>query len=973
MWETQKFLLDSLIFDEIESRYDTIKPALSQTCVWFPQSRNYLAWQDPAEYASHHGFLWISGKPGAGKSTMMKFLFAQMQNVSASNPGTAVVAFFFNARGVELEKSTEGMYRSLLFHILKAFPDLACVLGFRAQQELITWTLSKLQKAFRTVVENLGHRRLTCFIDALDECDEGQIKDMVEILEDLGNAAFQNATQFYACLSSRHYPHVRIQPCLRTVLEQQAGHSRDIEAYVHSKLRSKTSGAAVNEVASIILSKAAGVFIWVVLVVETLRDAFARGDVLFIKRQVQELPSELSKLFATIISRDAVNMDRFLLCVQWILFAERPLTREEFFFALHSGINPEPETLMAWDPNYITTEYMELFVLSSSKGLAELTKASVPTVQFIHESVRDFFLKDAGIEKLWPGSSQGQDFAATSHDRLRTCCEFYTKADTSTILPARISVVDAPLAIVLPLQATISKSFPFLEYANTYIFAHANSGFSTRTSQEEFLRRYDLSSWLRVHILFENVGGCRHSLAAGHVYLFAENNWTELLGVALQMSLPTESPQETWKHPILVAAANDHESALGLLLATAPRSRDTSGRTPLSYAAEHNFLQVAKKLLDNMPEEALKPDLSGRSPLSYAIKSGHNDLAELLITATNDTYTEVKDADGRTPLSHAAELGARDLIPVLTDLPGVDINARDKEGGTPLAWAAAAGQLHVVRCMKDLDGAMINSQDNRGRTPLAWAVLSRDLLVVRDLATISGIQVNLQDSDGRTPLSLAAESGEPHIVNCLLGVGDIIADLSDMNGRTPLSWAVTRSSNWDTVQTLLAEEGVNVNLQDYYGHSPLFWAAKGGDRDMFGRLLSFPGLEIDALDQLGRTVLAWVCSLRDAPYQHEKVRLLLNTGTIDINSRDETGKTAVSWAASSGSYGVIEILHAVEGIDVWIPDFSGRTPLDYSRTPGRFGLLHLPKFHDKGRRDHLDRLQMEGTGLEAQPSGSPVP
>ena len=898
MWETQKLLLDSLIFDEIESRYDTIKPALSQTFVWFPQSGNYQAWQDPEEYTSHHGFLWISGKPGAGKSTMMKFLFAQMQKASASNPDSAVVAFFFNARGVELEKSTEGMYRSLLFHILKVFPDLACVLGFRAQQESITWTLPKLQKAFRTVIENLGHRRLTCFIDALDECDEVQIKGMVEILEDLGNVAFQNATQFYACLSSRHYPHVQIQPCLRTVLEQQAGHSRDIEAYVHSKLHSKTSGAAVNEVAGIILSKAAGVFIWVVLVVETLRDAFSRGDVLLIKRQVHELPSELSKLFATIISRDAVGMDRFLLCVQWILFAERPLTREEFFFALHSGINPEPETLMAWDPNYVTKDHMELFVLSSSKGLAELTKASIPTVQFIHESVRDFFLKDAGAEKLWPGSSQGQDFAATSHDRLRACCEFYMRVDTSTVFPARIAVVDAPTAIVMPLQTAISQNFPFLEYANTYIFVHANSGSSPSTPQDEFLRRFDFSSWLRIHILFEKVGGCRHSLSAGHVYLFAENNWTELLQLALQMGLPKESPHETWKHSILVAAAKNHESALGLLLTRATQSQDAWGRTLLSCATQHDLQQVVEKILDRMSEEALNPNLLRQTSLLYAIKCGHNDIAKLLDAATSGIYRDVKDADGRTLLSHAAELGSQGAIFHLTKLPGVDINATDMVGRTPLSWAAKSGRLHVVRHMKGLEGVRINCQDNSGLTPLAWAVLSRNDLVVDAFLSVSSIQVDLQDNAGRTPLSLAAGLGESQIVTRLLATRGVNVNLCDRDGRTALSWAVSVSGNWTTVQTLLEVKGVDANRGDRWGLPPLFRAAESPDCDIFERLLSFPGIKIDALDRMGRTVLSYIYSLKNPLFRGDKIRCLLNTGAIDINSLDETGRTAVSWAAS---------------------------------------------------------------------------
>lgn len=50
----------------------------------------------------------------------------------------------------------------------------------------------------------------------------------------------------------------------------------------------------------------------------------------------------------------------------------------------------EPNALPTIDLEEIDDEDMEKYMLSSSKGLAELTKLKSPTVQFIHESVRDF-------------------------------------------------------------------------------------------------------------------------------------------------------------------------------------------------------------------------------------------------------------------------------------------------------------------------------------------------------------------------------------------------------------------------------------------------------------------------------------------------------------------------------------------------------------------------------------------------------
>jgi hypothetical protein len=178
-------LLDSLKFDAIRSRHDDIKPALQDTCRWFLTEQMYLDWFDTAKYEDHHGFLWISGKPGAGKSTMMKHLYSHVAKTRKQDSDVAVVAFFFNARGEELEKSTVGLYRLLLFQIISVFRDLPLSLDPAELQDdekggRKNWTLPALQNLFQHIVENLEHRQLICFIDALDECDENQVWTMID-------------------------------------------------------------------------------------------------------------------------------------------------------------------------------------------------------------------------------------------------------------------------------------------------------------------------------------------------------------------------------------------------------------------------------------------------------------------------------------------------------------------------------------------------------------------------------------------------------------------------------------------------------------------------------------------------------------------------------------------------------------------------------------------------------------------------
>ena len=66
-------LLESLSFEQIDARQMTIKTAHAKTCRWLLKSEQYLSWLNTTKLDEHHGFLWIKGKAGTGKSTLMKY------------------------------------------------------------------------------------------------------------------------------------------------------------------------------------------------------------------------------------------------------------------------------------------------------------------------------------------------------------------------------------------------------------------------------------------------------------------------------------------------------------------------------------------------------------------------------------------------------------------------------------------------------------------------------------------------------------------------------------------------------------------------------------------------------------------------------------------------------------------------------------------------------------------------------------
>jgi hypothetical protein len=87
------------------------------------------------------------------------------------------------------------------------------------------------------------------------------------------------------------------------------------------------------------------------------------------------------------------------------------------------------------DPEILTSLYdlqMEdedmRFISNASKGLAEITRSGLHTVQFIHESVKDYFLKEAWLGRILPDYKTKLE--AHSHNQLKQCCiEYMTMFD----------------------------------------------------------------------------------------------------------------------------------------------------------------------------------------------------------------------------------------------------------------------------------------------------------------------------------------------------------------------------------------------------------------------------------------------------------------------------------------------------------------------------------------------------------------
>lgn len=212
----KKDLMERLRFPQLDARLANLRKAESHTCDWIMQRKDYREWLESNDLKACNGLFWIKGNPGTGKSIITKFLYQRLQGQLRRETGKLAIPFFFNARGNRFERSTLGLYQSLLFNLFTIEPSLQEALDHCQRSGYYNiiesgWQLQMLKEVLEEAVTLLQEqgKQLYCFVDALDECPEDDVQDMVLYFENLvGNT---DSRHFRVCFSSRHYPQISIR------------------------------------------------------------------------------------------------------------------------------------------------------------------------------------------------------------------------------------------------------------------------------------------------------------------------------------------------------------------------------------------------------------------------------------------------------------------------------------------------------------------------------------------------------------------------------------------------------------------------------------------------------------------------------------------------------------------------------------------------------------------------------------------
>ncbi|WP_339048419.1 ankyrin repeat domain-containing protein [Candidatus Mesenet endosymbiont of Phosphuga atrata] len=145
------------------------------------------------------------------------------------------------------------------------------------------------------------------------------------------------------------------------------------------------------------------------------------------------------------------------------------------------------------------------------------------------------------------------------------------------------------------------------------------------------------------------------------------------------------------------------------------------------------------------------------------------------------------------------------------------INNKNADGYT-LLHIAVSESLSLARIKMLLDiNIDVDLQNNRGNTALHIAANSDKKLAITKVLLSYGANANLQNVSGQTPLHIAAARSSLSTLGVLLNFSDIDPNKQDMLGNTALHNALRSKISFRTVELLLKNDKVSLNIKNKEG------------------------------------------------------------------------------------------------------------------------------------------------------------
>jgi ankyrin repeat protein len=375
-------------------------------------------------------------------------------------------------------------------------------------------------------------------------------------------------------------------------------------------------------------------------------------------------------------------------------------------------------------------------------------------------------------------------------------------------------------------------------------------------------------------------------------------------------------------------------------------------------AASLGSQKIAELLVSHGANVNAVENFRGQTAVMWAAAENHPEIVDLLLAhgadvkrrakaddwprqMTSEPRAQFRQTGGLTALLYATRSGCYPCAVAIVKA-GADVNQPNPDGITPLINALDNRDYDIANFLLD-KGANPNTWDMNGRTPLYVAV-DMNSYRGRSFQNLSGF-AGYPGATAPHPKSTATALD---LINRLISMGvDTNHELTRMrpngNGRGRFEDYMMRGGTGplmiatlsydDTAIKILLAHGADVDAPNVFQITPLMAAAglsgsgRGGgggggggprDGDVQGRVIN----TMDLLLGAGANINGRITN------SHTHTAKL----TAYVQGRDHEGQTAIFAAAEAGWDKVVK--HMIDrGADPTIRDASGKSALDYARTP----------------------------------------
>ncbi|KAK0615107.1 hypothetical protein B0T17DRAFT_498541 [Bombardia bombarda] len=442
-------ICDGLTFDAIRGREEAVIEPFKKTFEWIfnrnpKQQDETPAWSSFPEWleGSSTAPYWIAGKPGSGKSTIMKFitghpsLSRHLSCWAESSDLIAVRYYAWNA-GLSMQKSWEGLMRTILFQSLEQRPDLIPLVSprrwalfqvLKATNRFPPWELWEVQESFQALLTQCwASIKIFLLIDGLDEFDLAP-GEVVRRIRDLTETS---ASSLKVCLASRPWTEFDDAYGENPMLRMDSLTQDDMAVFVEGKFRDNKGytelmqlyPTQMTQLTIDIVSKAKGVYLWVSIVVNELLEAMTEGRTIAdLQATLKSLPSDISDLYDTIWSRiPSHHRADASMMIQVVKVACGTLSWFTLWLAEECQSSKVDVHTLSPEIRYYARKALRRRLATRTRGILELTYCSWTWndgyAGFSHRTARDW-AKQPSVWQLLCSAYKGDPYLTLLHAEM---------------------------------------------------------------------------------------------------------------------------------------------------------------------------------------------------------------------------------------------------------------------------------------------------------------------------------------------------------------------------------------------------------------------------------------------------------------------------------------------------------------------------------------------------------------------------